>query len=569
MNGTWGRGRLVTALLFWAGLWVAGVAAADCPVTQLTPLAQVKGVHEAPIPEGHRITVRGVVTADFLGHDRLNGFYVQSTDGPPVGIFVYAPRVPEPYRRSVQPGNIVQLRAQTDRFHGRIQLSRLDSLHLCQRDAAVEPLALSVRGSDQERWARLDGMLVTLAHPLVVTGNHELARYGSLELSPERRFRRTNTEPPPPRSLTLVLDDGSYRAFPDPAPYLDANGTRRVGTEVTRVTGVLTRAFDAWRIHPVQPPEFRDSNPRPEPPPSPDDRLRVAAFNVENYFLTLRARGARTAGDLELQRAKLAAAVSGLAPDVLALLEMENDRGALLDFLEEIHARTGIAYRALDAAANTGSDAIKVAVIYRPDRVRALGPAIADNVPVHHRPPIVGRFQDINGESQPFAVTAVHFKSKTRCPQRGDIDRGQGCWNQRRVEQAERLVEFLQELRDAEDVDQIMIAGDINAYGAEDPLRVLRAAGFRDLVQERLPEQARYTYIYRGESGYLDHLLVNEALNTRVDHLGIWHINADEPAGLGYRGLGNMTPTGDAFRSSDHDPVFADLRQEGGQDRAD
>ena len=50
----------------------------------------------------------------------------------------------------------------------------------------------------------------------------------------------------------LLLDDGSYRTNPDPVPYLNEQGTRRVGSTLDGLTGVLTHAFGDYRLHPTQ-----------------------------------------------------------------------------------------------------------------------------------------------------------------------------------------------------------------------------------------------------------------------------------------------------------------------------
>ncbi|EWG99760.1 ExeM/NucH family extracellular endonuclease, partial [Halomonas sp. BC04] len=395
---------------------------------------------------------------------------------------------------------------------------------------------------------------------LTVTGNYELARYGSLRVAAERLFRPTNTPGDTQQRDVLMLDDGSYRAFPSPIPYLDANGTRRVGSTIKGLTGVLAHAFDAYRLHPTLEPRFEDANPRPGPLPEPGERLRVATFNVENYFITLGQRGAADAEELERQRAKLAAAVDGLQADILALVEVENDPRALADLVEQLSERTGVRYRAVGGSANRGSDAIKLALIYRPDRVEAVSELYADNSPTHHRPPLAAFFRSRDG-GPAFGVVTAHFKSKTGCPPRGDIDRGQGCWNQRRVEQAQAMNGFLDRLAAAEGHERLLLTGDLNAYGAEDPIRTLTDAGLVDLMARELPPEHRYSYVFRGESGYLDHAMASPELAAAAAEVRPWPINADEPVFLGYDGPDNAAPyfQPDPFRSSDHDPIAVDL----------
>ncbi|WP_445156915.1 ExeM/NucH family extracellular endonuclease [Halomonas sp. E14] len=560
-----GKGRhLPLAALAWlmSLLLTSAPASASCPVPSSADLAVVKGIDKRPaLPSGQEVIVDGVVTGEFLGRERLNGFYLQqATEHGPVGLFVYLPQ-PSPNQAGlIVPGAHLQLHARTGEYRGQTQLQRVERIETCVGDRLPEPLPVAWPLSN-EQLSRKEGLLLTFPQPLTVTGNYELGRYGTLRLAANRLFRPTNTpDEPQPRDI-LELDDGSYRASPSPIPYVDENGSRRVGSTVQGLTGILTHAFDAYRLHPTLEPRFVAANPRPAPLPEPGDHLRVATFNVENYFVTLGQRGAESAAALERQRAKLAAAVAGLQADILALVEVENDPRALADLVEQLSERTGVRYRAVGGSVDRGSDAIKLALLYRPDRVEAVSELHADPHPAHHRPPLAAFFRRAEGGST-FGVVTAHFKSKTGCPPRGDIDRGQGCWNQRRVEQAQALNAFLGRLAAAEGQSSLLLLGDLNAYGAEDPIRTLTGTGMVDLMAARLPPEQRYTYVFRGESGYLDHAMASPGLAAAVAAVQPWPINADEPPFLGYAAPDNAAAyfRPDPFRSSDHDPIAVDLR---------
>jgi predicted extracellular nuclease len=103
-----------------------------------------------------------------------------------------------------------------------------------------------------------------------------------------------------------------------------------------------------------------------------------------------------------------------------------------------------------------------------------------------------------------------------------------------------------------------MIVGDLNAYGGEDPVDALQEAGYVDLVDTGLAEADQYSYVFRGQAGYLDHALVSPKLARRVAGLDIWDINSDEARFLDYNT--EFNPEGfyaqDPYRSSDHDPVL-------------
>ncbi|WP_290648294.1 ExeM/NucH family extracellular endonuclease [Aquisalimonas sp.] len=525
-------------------------------------LAAAAGHGSDPLAEGEHVTVEGVVTGEFLGGEQLNGFFMQAEggEGGPAALFVYAPGLDEAERQRVRPGVVLQVQGITDRFHGRPQIGQVDTIYRCGRPGRPEPKELTLPLTQADR-DRFEGLLVRTTAPLTVTGNYQLGRHGTLKLAPERAYRQRSGDDPGSR---VLLDDGSYRGAPEPVPYLDADsGTRRVGDRVNSVEGILTYAFDRWRLHPVEPPEFEVANPRPEAPEPVDGTARVAAFNVENYFLTLGERGAANHKELEGQRGRLLPALRALDADLLGLVEVENDPDTLKDLVRRAsEAADGPPYRAVIGGA-TGGDAIKVSLAYRPERIELVDGPFRDSDPVHHRPPQAAVFQP-HGEA-PFLAVVVHFKSKIGCPSSGDVDRGQGCWNERRTTQAESLARFVHSKLTQTGTGDAVLLGDFNSYAGEDPIRALAEAGFLDIVAEELPPERQYTYVFRGASGTLDYALANESMAARVTGATVWHINADEPPVFGYDGRLAEDPAaaGQPFRSSDHDPVLLGIDPNG------
>ena len=75
-----------------------------------------------------------------------------------------------------------------------------------------------------------------------------------------------------------------------------------------------------------------------------------------------------------------------------------------------------------------------------------------------------------------------------------------------------------------------------------------------------------YSYVFRGEAGYLDHALASQSLSSKVTGVAEWHINADEPRSLDYNVEFKSNPqiaslyNADSYRSSDHDPVIVGLQ---------
>ena len=100
---------------------------------------------------------------------------------------------------------------------------------------------------------------------------------------------------------------------------------------------------------------------------------------------------------------------------------------------------------------------------------------------------------------------------------------------------------------------QLVLLGDFNAYAEEDPMRWLKANGWTDAFAQAGAE-APYSFVYDGQSGRLDHALLDAGLAGRLRGAAEWHNNADEAALHDYR-RGEPGP----WRASDHDPLLLGL----------
>ena len=539
------------AVLLFAASPVDARVACPSPGAEVAPLAELRA---GAVAEGDAVIAEGIVTGVFMGPDQLGGFYLQQGAGADsAGMFVYAPR-----REPISTGEHVQVHGVFSRHRGRPQIARLDRIQGCGHGELPAPLEVRLP-EDASRLGEYADLRVRFAQTLAVTANHELARYGSLTLSAGGRLMHPGQTGAAgtarDENRRIILDDGSYRANPDPIPYRDDHGTRRVGSTLEGLTGILTHAFGDHRLHPTDPLDWFGGE-RPDPPSTPGtDHLRIATANLENDFVTLGERGAQNRPERERQTAKLDALLRTLDADLLGAVELENAAAARRQLVERLNAVPPPRgdYAAI-AHPGPGDDAIKVALLYRPDRLQLVG-AATDRNAAHHRPPLLGWFQQ-PGSGKRFGAVVVHFKAKSGCPDAGDIDRGQGCWNERRTAQAERLVTWIREQQRNEFANvPVLILGDLNAYAAEDPVRTLAAAGKRDLVHDD-PASA-HTYVFRGRAGQLDYLLGPDALRDAVHDGAAWPVNADEPGFLGFDG---RAPATGPWRASDHDPVWADLR---------
>ena len=308
----------------------------------------------------------------------------------------------------------------------------------------------------------------------------------------------------------------------------------RQGDTTSDVTGVLTFGFGEYRLEPTLPIEFTRTNPRPDSPPLVGGEIRVASFNTLNYFTTLAslnpdARGADTAQEFARQQAKEVAAIKGLGADVIALMEVENNgTTAISSLVAALNASPGagtyavIAEPVLNAPSEFGgtfgTDAIKVALIYRTSTVTPIGDAQSSADPIYNRPPLIQTFQRTGG-SEPFTLAVNHFKSKN-CggDSGGDSDQGdgQGCFTATRVAQAEAITTPLATLG----VPNVLIVGDLNSYTEEDPIHTLEAAGYTGLSEINVTDDERYSFTFDGQSGELDHALAGPDLVDNVTGAG-------------------------------------------------
>src|SRR5262249_14797923 len=155
-----------------------------------------------------------------------------------------------------------------------------------------------------------------------------------------------------------------------------------------------------------------------------------------------------------------------------------------LDIVNRLNASVGSGVYSYIDTGVIGTDTIRVGIIYKTGSVTPVGTPLVDSNPVHNRPPVAQLFSE-NATGERFTVIVNHFKSKGWDGAAGaDTDQGdgQGCWNARRVSQAQALLTFIPNtvVPAVQDPDVLLI-GDFNSYAKEDPIRTLETGGFVNL----------------------------------------------------------------------------------------
>jgi predicted extracellular nuclease len=302
----------------------------------------------------------------------------------------------------------------------------------------------------------------------------------------------------------------------------------------------------------------------------------------------MECRGADTTLEFDRQKAKIVAAMTEIDADVFGLMEIENDRAsqtpdyAVADLVAGLNAIAGAGTYDYIATGAIGTDAIKVALLYKPSKVTPVGEyQVLDStvderfIDTRNRPTLAQVFEDnLTGETLIVAVN--HLKSKgSPCEDIGDPDLGDGAGNCNltRLAAAEAMVDWLADETYFPNTENVLIIGDLNAYDKEDPIDAIKEGSddildtdddYLDMIHEFLGEEA-YSYVFDGHIGYLDYALANESLADNIVDTTIWHINADEPDIIDYdmsfkQDAQDALYAPDPYRSSDHDPVIVSLR---------
>jgi predicted extracellular nuclease len=560
---------------------------------------------------GSLVVVEGIVVGDFQDgfgeNGDLNGFFVQEedadADADPLtseGVFVFDGGSPSV---DVENGDVVRVEGTVSEFFDMTQITTTADV-VIQSSGNPLPVAasLALPVTSIDDFEAFEGMRVTFPQPLIIAEYFNFDRFGEIVLSSERRLTPTAEFEPGPDAIQaasdalldrITLDDGRTNQNPDPAIHpngaeFDLANLFRGGDRVQNVTGVLNFAFSLYRVQPTQGADFSNDNPRPLAPDAVGGTLKVASVNVLNYFktiddgvndicgplLNLECRGADNDEEFTRQRDKLIAALAGVDADVVGLVEIENDvaDAALSDLVDGLNGVVGADTYDYVATGPIGTDAIRVALIYKPASVSLVGDfATLDSsvdarfIDYKNRPVLAQSFLD-NAGGGIVTIAVNHLKSKgSACDDVSDPDTGDGSGNCNltRTAAAEALVDWLATDPTGSGIDNFLVIGDLNSYDKEDPIDALVSGGYVDLVSSFLGEDA-YSYVFDGQIGYLDYALANTTLNDRVTGVSIWHVNADEPDLIDYdtsfkEDAQDAIYAPDAYRSSDHDPVIVGL----------
>ena len=476
----------------------------------LTLISAIQGSSDASPLDGQVVQVEAIVVGDFQDGDAdtgrdLRGFYIQEEDADAdgnaltsEGIFVFEGG---DFITDVNIGDKVRVTGTVDEFFGETQIDTITDITVVS-SGNVLPTAASIAlpsaavttsqdGDFQPDLEAYEGMRVTFSDQLTITEMFQLDRFNEIKLSQGDRLEQFTQNNLPDvagfaqhqednGARTITYDDGlNFQNQPidnlDGFAGFNTANAPTMGDTITGLSGVLSYQWAGnsasgatWRVRSAVDGTntFADTNPREATPDDVGGSLKVASFNVLNFFTTLDTfpgnegvgpnglspRGADTnpqnalpgtgpLDEYDRQLAKLVEALAIADADVVGLVELENDflKGgtspndtgaqdprdiAIQELVNALNAKLGVpgAYDWVDPGSEfVGGDAIAVGFIYDTRTVNLVGNAAILDSPAFLDPNNTGEgknraalaqtFEEIaSGET--FTASVNHFKSK-------------------------------------------------------------------------------------------------------------------------------------------------------------
>lgn len=539
---------------------------AQLPLT----IPQIQGSASSSTYSTQIVKTTGIVTAKFIGNGKVGGFFMQDAigDGKDLtsdGIFVSTSI------DNVTVGDLVEITATVSEYSGRTQLGNITNTNIISSNNLL-PTTKVKYNADGWNWEQYEGMLLEFDQTLFVTSNYNLQRYGQLSLNPIRKYTPTNQCIPGSTEYSsmlllnqkpqITLDDGITTSYYIPIQLADVNGTRRTGERINNLQAVVDNISTSYVIYPANTVNFY-GNPRPTAPTDLGNyNLKVCAFNLEIYLADTYGTGfgPDNAADAAKQHTKIMAALLAIDADIYGLIEIQEGQNALIKLVDALNSATvtGRYSYVNDGSTASGTTYTKVAYIYRTDKVSPYLNLKSNNNPTPLNRKKVQAFT-LRSNNERFIFSLNHFKAKSGCSSASgdDADQGDGqsCYNATRVLEATSTLNLLNTSKTYYNDNDVLVMGDLNAHGKEDPIQTLIRGNLTDMHRAFHADTA-YSYMYNGEAGYLDHALASTSMAAQITGVSVFHINSDELSMFEYSGSAYQP---NMYRCSDHDPVVVGI----------
>ena len=534
-----------------------------CSCGEHISISEIHDVKDDTSFKDQFVKTKGLVAGVFQEVGELGGFFIQDhTIFSNRGIFVKTQRL-------VHVGDEILITAKVVEYKNETRLESVQSIQLLSEGNSVSKQSVSLPIS-LSKMEQLEGSLIHIENELLISSSYSFLKYGQILLSTSELVQATEIYDAqldsqkimdlssPKQVNSIVIDDLSNMRF----PFLDSLYCKStdisIGNKCSGIIGFVSQFNDDYRIRLID--DILVEAIEKEESSSVKGALKVMSFNLHNLFNGdgkgdgfPTPRGAKTYKSYQLQLAKLKAAICAADPDIIAMMELENDGEDSLSTLVQFCIYLNLKnpsrkYTVSLTGTSSSSDFIKTGIIYDANSVTALTTAKYHKNPIFSRPPLFQRF-NYGGNSE-FILSVNHFKSKSPRGAQGlneDQKDGQAAYNYKRKQQAEVLLNLVDSLYENDD---LLIVGDFNAYTNEDPIQLLESNNLKRL------EVSKYSYEYKGRKGNLDHAFVSKNFESSIKEIKVWDINASYPNWIDYRHeLADST----YYRSSDHNPILIGL----------
>ncbi len=573
-----------------------------------TPITKIQTLGDDAACNGTTVTVRGIVTGidDLYGSNFANvfkadsGIWVQNATRDPLATTssaLFVAGIARPADPTAYIGRDITITGRVETKFGLVQIVppgvgststpnapqvALDSVSTNNGEgkplpAPVELSETDAKGQDPIKrpyYRSLQGMRVTL--PVGIATGGGTTKFRDVFVEPgttaRRLFRKDDQaaiDTPwsdAPAELGISPDGGAHNpADPRLEWFSDTQVNLDLFDVVRNVTGPLTYSFSYYKIMPQltgpAPTIERGSINANYPPAAPDpapNTLRVASFNVENYFPVGKENDGHviTTPEYNERTAAIVSAIRKLLkePDVIAVQEVAV-------FADGANALTGLAaalgnYTPYIATNNDGRG-IAPGFLVKNGTTAANGEVLSEEkgspwgstqVCDLHPGPLFDRAPyKLEVKKGDLAVTVLsnHFASQSH-------------QNACRISEADEVRRLAKSFQD--EGKNVLVAGDLNDFEFSGTLSKLAEGGTLANLWTKAPAGLAYSYKFNGHLQTLDHILVTAGLNSRVTDMRYVHLDNDVYERYVCTGPTSTSCTTDTTQGvglSDHDPPVA------------
>ena len=194
-------------------------------------------------------------------------------------------------------------------------------------------------------------------------------------------------------------------------------------------------------------------------------------------------------------------------------------------------------------------DRIGGCFIYNTERVRVYAQPLSayqDTASHYYGRMFAVGFEEI-ASGEKLIVGVNHLKSKR-------AGRGNYDTHLKRMDNADSLLAMLPKAVEVFGDEDVLLLGDYNCYTQEGPIQKIVRAGYADMLP--LGGENDYSYIFKGEAGYLDRCFTSPTMSAQIVQVKPWHVNADWYYQHGAYKMKDKS----MHRYADHEPIIVDLR---------